>query len=270
MAPGRMDFTDTELMRAMWDQIRDLHACYGDVPVEIRLLKVTEEVGEAAEAFIGTHGLNSRKGVCRSRDDLLAELADVIITAAVAMTVGSHYIFRFLKYFSLSFRLRTSGEPLSWCGGGSCALRVGLSGCGPGRRLCGRRRTSAVPAPGRRGLGDDAGLRGDWGHRRGIASVSFAPIKAGCITRGWAFERGRAPATRTRHRSQALPVRPASPCGQPRAAPRFCGQAPGPGASEPPDGWRQPRRPATRSATHTRTRASAGDHPADARKETFA
>jgi hypothetical protein len=70
----------------MWDQIRDLHARYGDVPVEIRLLKVTEEVGEAAEAFIGMHGLNSRKGVSRSRDDLLAELADVIITAAVAMT----------------------------------------------------------------------------------------------------------------------------------------------------------------------------------------
>jgi hypothetical protein len=39
-----------------------------------------------AEAFIGMHGLNSRKGVCRTRDDLLAELADVIITAAVAMS----------------------------------------------------------------------------------------------------------------------------------------------------------------------------------------
>ena len=47
--------------------------------------KLTEETGEATEAFIGMHGLNSRKGVCRSRDDLLAELADVIITAAVAM-----------------------------------------------------------------------------------------------------------------------------------------------------------------------------------------
>jgi hypothetical protein len=31
-------------------------------------------------------GLNSRKGTCRSRDDLLAELADLIITAAVAMS----------------------------------------------------------------------------------------------------------------------------------------------------------------------------------------
>ena len=69
----------------MSDQIRELHAVHGEVPVEIRLLKVTEEAGEAAEAFIGMHGLNSRKGICRSRDDLIAELADVIITAAVAM-----------------------------------------------------------------------------------------------------------------------------------------------------------------------------------------
>jgi NTP pyrophosphatase (non-canonical NTP hydrolase) len=70
----------------MWDQIRELHAIHREVSVEIALLKLTEETGEAAEAFIGMHGLNSRKGVCRSRDDLLAELADVIITAAVAMT----------------------------------------------------------------------------------------------------------------------------------------------------------------------------------------
>ncbi len=70
----------------MWDQVGQLHAHHGDVPAEVRLLKLTEEVGEAAEAFIGMQGLNSRKGNCRSRDDLLAELADVIITAAVAMS----------------------------------------------------------------------------------------------------------------------------------------------------------------------------------------
>jgi hypothetical protein len=70
----------------MWDQISDLHACHREVSVEIQLLKLSEETGEAAEAFIGMHGLNSRKGVCRSRDGLPAELADVIITAAVAMT----------------------------------------------------------------------------------------------------------------------------------------------------------------------------------------
>ncbi len=69
----------------MWDEVERLHAFHGDVPLEVRLLKLTEEVGEAAEALIGMKGLNSRKGVCRTREDLLDELADVIITAAVAM-----------------------------------------------------------------------------------------------------------------------------------------------------------------------------------------
>jgi NTP pyrophosphatase (non-canonical NTP hydrolase) len=70
----------------MWDQVERLHAYHGDVPVEVRLLKLTEEVGEAAEAYIGLQGTNRRKGACRTEDDLLDELADVIITAAVAMT----------------------------------------------------------------------------------------------------------------------------------------------------------------------------------------
>jgi NTP pyrophosphatase (non-canonical NTP hydrolase) len=73
----------------MWDRVQRLHEYHGDVPLEVRLLKLTEEVGEAAEAFIGMRGLNSRKGVCRSREDLLDELADVIITAAVAMSAAA-------------------------------------------------------------------------------------------------------------------------------------------------------------------------------------
>jgi hypothetical protein len=32
----------------MWDQVSDLHAHHGNVPVEIRRLKLTEGVGEAA------------------------------------------------------------------------------------------------------------------------------------------------------------------------------------------------------------------------------
>jgi NTP pyrophosphatase (non-canonical NTP hydrolase) len=71
---------------SMWDQVGKLHAFHGDVPIEVGLLKLTEEVGEVADAFIGMLGLNGRKGVCRTRDDLLAELADVIITAAIAMS----------------------------------------------------------------------------------------------------------------------------------------------------------------------------------------
>ena len=70
----------------MWDQVGQLHGHHGDVPVEIQLLKLTEEIGEVADAFLGVHGLNPRKGVCRTREDLLDELSDVIITAAVAMT----------------------------------------------------------------------------------------------------------------------------------------------------------------------------------------
>jgi NTP pyrophosphatase (non-canonical NTP hydrolase) len=70
----------------MWEQAGLLHAHHGDVPVEIRLLKLTEEIGEAADALIGMHGMNSSRGTCHSRDDLLAELSDVIITAAVAMS----------------------------------------------------------------------------------------------------------------------------------------------------------------------------------------
>jgi NTP pyrophosphatase (non-canonical NTP hydrolase) len=70
----------------MWDDVKRLHEYHGDVPVEVRILKLTEEVGEAAEALIGVQGLNSRKGICRTREDLLDELTDVIITAAVAMS----------------------------------------------------------------------------------------------------------------------------------------------------------------------------------------
>lgn len=43
----------------MWEQVRQLHAHHGDVPVEIRLLNLTEEAGEAAEDLIGMQGLFS-------------------------------------------------------------------------------------------------------------------------------------------------------------------------------------------------------------------
>ena len=69
----------------MWASIGRLRAHHGEVPTEVQLLKVAEEAGEAAAAYIGMTGMNSRKGVCATRDDLLDELGDVIITAAVAM-----------------------------------------------------------------------------------------------------------------------------------------------------------------------------------------
>ncbi|GAA3230612.1 MazG-like family protein [Actinocorallia longicatena] len=70
----------------MWNEIAELHAHHGHVSVDLQMLKITEEVGEAAEAYIGMIGANKRKGVHRTREDVLAELSDVIITAAVAMS----------------------------------------------------------------------------------------------------------------------------------------------------------------------------------------
>ena len=52
----------------------------------LRLMKLTEEVGEVAEAVIGVTGQNPRKGVTHSWDDVNAELCDVILTAMVALT----------------------------------------------------------------------------------------------------------------------------------------------------------------------------------------
>ncbi|MBQ0849488.1 MazG-like family protein [Streptomyces sp. NPDC057620] len=51
----------------------------------LRMLKLSEEVGEVAEAVIGATGQNPRKGVSHTWDDVRAELCDVIITAAVAL-----------------------------------------------------------------------------------------------------------------------------------------------------------------------------------------
>ncbi len=58
---------------------------FQDVPQSVKVMKIGEEFGEACEAYIGLHGLNPRKGKTHSRDDVADELADVAITALVAM-----------------------------------------------------------------------------------------------------------------------------------------------------------------------------------------
>jgi NTP pyrophosphatase (non-canonical NTP hydrolase) len=62
-----------------------------------RVLKLAEECGEAAEAYIGMTGQNPRKGVTRTVDDLTGELADVAVTAMTAIyhfTGSSEYALR--------------------------------------------------------------------------------------------------------------------------------------------------------------------------------
>ncbi|MFJ1805389.1 MULTISPECIES: MazG-like family protein [unclassified Streptomyces] len=51
----------------------------------LRVLKLSEEVGEVAQAVIGVTGQNPRKGVSHTWDDVQSELCDVVITALVAL-----------------------------------------------------------------------------------------------------------------------------------------------------------------------------------------
>ncbi|MER7465662.1 MazG-like family protein [Streptomyces sp. NPDC097981] len=53
--------------------------------VTLQILKIGEEFGEAAQAVIGVKGTNPRKGDSHTWDDVEAEVADVIVTAMVAL-----------------------------------------------------------------------------------------------------------------------------------------------------------------------------------------
>jgi NTP pyrophosphatase (non-canonical NTP hydrolase) len=52
----------------------------------MRVLKLSEEVGEVAEAVIGVAGQNPVKGVSHTWDDVTMELCDVLISAMAALT----------------------------------------------------------------------------------------------------------------------------------------------------------------------------------------
>ncbi|MFF6885682.1 MazG-like family protein [Streptomyces sp. NPDC012421] len=75
-----------------WTTITRLHdwlTAHQDLPpgqeILLRVLKLSEEVGEAAQAVIGATGQNPRKGTSHSWADVEAELCDVVITALVAL-----------------------------------------------------------------------------------------------------------------------------------------------------------------------------------------
>ncbi|MGW2695868.1 MazG-like family protein [Streptomyces sp. NPDC001296] len=76
----------------LWDSIGRLHAWLeanrahgGADGLLLRVLKLSEEVGEVAQAVIGATGQNPRKGTTHSWEDVQAELCDVVITALVAL-----------------------------------------------------------------------------------------------------------------------------------------------------------------------------------------
>jgi NTP pyrophosphatase (non-canonical NTP hydrolase) len=57
----------------------------GQASITFRILKVMEEAGEAAAAWIGATGTNPRKGFTHAAADVADELADVAITALIAI-----------------------------------------------------------------------------------------------------------------------------------------------------------------------------------------
>lgn len=63
----------------------DEHHGNGRPQQSLRILKVTEEAGEAAQAWIGFVGQNPRKGVTHTDREVADELADVALTALVAI-----------------------------------------------------------------------------------------------------------------------------------------------------------------------------------------
>lgn len=70
---------------ALWSRLEATRKHAGREGVLLRVLKLSEEVGEVAEAVIGTTGQNPRKGVTHTWEDVQAELCDVAITALVAL-----------------------------------------------------------------------------------------------------------------------------------------------------------------------------------------
>ncbi|MEU1332072.1 MazG-like family protein [Streptomyces sp. NPDC005865] len=75
-----------------WDTVERLHAWLdshnrreSQEALLLRMLKLSEEVGEVAAAVIGATGQNPRKGTTHTWDDVRSELCDVIVTAMVAL-----------------------------------------------------------------------------------------------------------------------------------------------------------------------------------------
>ena len=79
-------------MDTTWDTIDKLVTWLDDesptspeVARLLRVLKITEEAGEVAEAVHGVTGGNPRKGASHTWEDVQKELCDVILTSMVAL-----------------------------------------------------------------------------------------------------------------------------------------------------------------------------------------
>lgn len=77
-----------------------------------RILKLQEEAGEVAQGVIGFVGANKRKGITHDEEDVAKELADVVITAMVALHdwVPSPERYMDLRLRELLIRIKEEGS----------------------------------------------------------------------------------------------------------------------------------------------------------------
>ena len=77
---------------------------------EVRLMKLSEEVGEAMSAYIGVVGANKRKGFYADGGHVAKELCDIVITAMVALHDWTDDPERFLEEHLRKLKERISEE----------------------------------------------------------------------------------------------------------------------------------------------------------------
>ncbi|POX54751.1 hypothetical protein C3489_12730 [Streptomyces sp. Ru71] len=83
-----MSEPDVELWGAveqLWGWLEEHREAGGADGLLLRVIKLSEEVGEVAQAVIGATGHNPRKGTSHTWEDVQGELCDVVITALVAL-----------------------------------------------------------------------------------------------------------------------------------------------------------------------------------------
>lgn len=76
----------------LWDSVEDLHTWLDrhravgsrEDPL-LCILKLSEEVGEVAQAVVGVTRQNPRKGTTHTWEDVHSELCDVALTALIAL-----------------------------------------------------------------------------------------------------------------------------------------------------------------------------------------
>lgn len=80
-----MQDTDWMTIKRLVDWLDDESPVSPEMARLLRVLKITEEAGEVAEAVHGAMGSNPRKGASHTWDDVQNELVDVILTGMVAL-----------------------------------------------------------------------------------------------------------------------------------------------------------------------------------------